>query len=203
MKLFSRTALLASLIAVVALAAMLSGCSTAGRGIPEPTGVAAETTETSVFYSTGRSLFEEKKVVDDKNVYVATLTKLLEATPESDSQVAIVQPTAKVLSVKVDKDGVATVDWSKDVLDFQATDAEKNLAWASIMMTLGQFQEIKQVRFTVEGKDSGQVGGMDVAKFWGRIPLKGQPWKAIRPPAPKSSSAAATGAATTTSTTGQ
>jgi hypothetical protein len=56
--------------------------------------------------------------------------------------------------------------------------------------------------FTVEGKDSGSVGRMDVAKFWGFVGLNGQPWKVIRPPhwvdpsKPATSSASATGSAT-------
>ena len=166
-----------ALLALVAL----SGCSRTGSNIPEPTGVAAETTETSVFYSTGRSLIEQKVVVDQKDVYAATLTELLKGEPTGSAQVAIVQPTAQVKSVTF-KDGKVTVDWSADVLKFDATDKEKLLAWASILETMGQFPEVKTVMFTVEGKSDGTLGGKNVQDFWGKISLKKQPWDALRPP---------------------
>jgi hypothetical protein len=39
---------------------------------------------------------------------------------------------------------------------------------------------VKFVRFTVEGKEEGSIGGKDVEKFWGTVSLKGQPWKVVR-----------------------
>ncbi|HEY3318396.1 MAG TPA: GerMN domain-containing protein [Coriobacteriia bacterium] len=168
-------------VCILALAAVaLSGCgSRAGSSVPEPTGVARETTETSVFYSTGRSLFEERTVVDAKNPYLAALDVLLAAQPKTDKNLAIVQPQAKVNSVAV-KDGIATVDWAPAVLSFNAEPKEKMLALASVLRTLGEFPEVKRVRFTVDGKTGGTVGGKDIESFWGSVSLKGQPWDVLR-----------------------
>ncbi len=157
----------------------LGGC--AGADIPAPKGVPQKTAETAVYFSTGRSLIEEKRLVDATNKYADTLTKLLAADPKDHPGVAIVQPVAKVKSVTF-KDGLITVDWSKDILKFDADPSEKVLAWAAFLETFGQFPEVKTVKFTVEGKDSGTIDGKSVQNFWGRISLKGQPWKALRPP---------------------
>ena len=111
--------------------------------------------------------------------YASTVAVMLKAEPTTEKNVAIVQPTAKVRSITV-KDGVATVDWDRAVLSFTATDDEKLLVYASFLMTFGQFREVKKVRFTVEGKTSGTIGGKDVEDFWGAVSLKDQPWKVIR-----------------------
>lgn len=173
----------AALAAAILSLTLLAGCSSAGSGVPDPTNLPAETTQTSVFYSTGRSLVEEPKVVDASNVYAATLAELLKAEPQLNQDIAIVQPTAKVKSVTFEN-GNLNVDWAADVLKFDATDKEKLLAWASILETMGQFPEVKTVTFSVEGKTTGTVGGNDVQAFWKKISLKKQPWPALRPPAP-------------------
>lgn len=169
------------------LVAALVGCGPrVSNDIPEPQGLSSETTETAVFYSTGRSLLEERKVVDATDVYSATLRELLRALPESNPDVAIVQPEAEFNSVVLGDDGVLVIDWKKEVLDFEAEDKEKRLAFASLLMTMGGFEEVDQLKFTVEGKDSGEVEGRDVEAFWGAVSLKGQPFDVLRPPTKKS-----------------
>jgi len=173
----------ATLVAALALA----GCT---ASIPDPGGVPAATRTAYVYFATGRSLVEESRVVDAGDPYAATLREWLKAAPEINTEIAIVQPEAKVNSVTL-KDGVATVDWSAEVLDFEAEPQEKVIALAGVLRTLGQFPEIKKVGFTVEGKTSGQVNGKDVEAFWGDVSLKGQPWDAARPqPSPSESTTA-------------
>ena len=101
-----------------------------------------------------------------RNPYKASLDELLAALPEKFTTIAIVQPTAKVKSVTY-KDGVVTIDWAKDVLAFDAEPKEKRLALAAILATMGKFQNVEKVRFTVEGKTSGTIDGKDVEAFWG------------------------------------
>lgn len=178
------TVLVAS--AALALAAMLTiglaGCSgvgTTGADMPDPGVVSEETTEVALFYSTGRSLLEERRVVDANDAYTATLTELLLAMPESNADVAIVQPTAEFNSVTLE-DGVLTIDWTAEILDFEATDAEKRLARAAFLATFGRFDEVEKVRFTVEGQEDGEVNGKDVQDFWIAVSLSDQPWDVIR-----------------------
>ena len=163
------------------LAAGASGCSGVrpAGDLPTPSGVSEDTTETSVYYSTGRTLLEERKIVGAEDVYGATLKELLRAMPEENPDVAIVQPEATFRSVVVE-DGVATVDWDANILDFAAEPKEERLALASILATLGQFDDVKKVQFTVEGKTDGQVNGKDVVAFWGDVSLNNQPWPAIK-----------------------
>ncbi len=37
------------------------------------------------------------------------------------------------------------------------------------MNTLTNFEEIKKVKITVEGKDSGQIDGLYIEDFWGHV----------------------------------
>ena len=175
---------------------LASACSPAARtrrdDIPEPTGVAQKTMAVSIYFSTGRTLVEEPRVIDGgPNRYYAALDEVLNATPQMDDNkgIAIVQPETRPKSVKIDDKGVVTVDWPKNVLDFEADDREERLAFASILMTLGQFDEAKKVRFTVEGKDKGTIGGKKIEDFWGSIGLQGQPYDVIRAPAKPSEEA--------------
>jgi hypothetical protein len=175
--LFGRGA--AALLRGVAATLNLAACG--DDDIPDPTGVPEQTRRVSLFYSTGRTLFEEFRVIDaNLDVYATTLEELLAATPETNPDVAIVQPEAQVLSVTLGDDGVLVIDWSADVLDFEADDREKTLAWASVLRTFGQFDEVKKVKFTVEGKTEGTVDGKDIQAFWGHISLIGQPWDPLR-----------------------
>jgi hypothetical protein len=168
-------------VAAIAVSLLVAGCQT-GSNIPEPQNLPKETTSVSVFYSTGRTLVEEPTVVDATDLYRATLEKMLEAQPTKNTDIAIVQTTAEVLSAELDDEGLLTVDWSSEVLSFEAEPDEKRLAYASIMMTLGQFPEVKKVQFTVNGQTEGEIGGMQVADFWGDVSLVDQPWNVLRPP---------------------
>jgi hypothetical protein len=186
-----RSSRFATAAAVLTIAVLFGGCVRAGSNIPDPAGVARETTNTFVYFSTGRSLVEEERVVDAKNVYGATLDELLAAKPERNTKIAIVQPVAKVRGVTF-KDGVLTIDWSREVLSFAAEPKEKLIALAAVLRTFGQFPEVKKVSFTVEGATEGKLDGRDVQAFWGSVSLKAQPWDVIRSkPVSKDASSAA------------
>lgn len=184
------------LIAPFAVAALLAGAllALAGCGrfrpaddLPDPTaGLSETTTETVIYFSTGRTLMGERRVIDAASPYEDALRTLLEAMPQSNPDVAIVQPEAGYNSVTFE-DGVITIDWQADILDFQAEDAEERLAYASILATFGAFPEVQKVRFLVDGKDSGKIDGKDIEAFWGSVSLKGQPWDVLRVRLPSAS----------------
>ena len=167
-------------LALVIATALLAGCQ--GSDIPEPsTELPEETAAVSVFFATGRTLVEEPRIVGAAAVYEETLDILLEATPEVATDVAIVQPVAAYKSITIDEDGVMTVDWEAEILDFEAEPREKRIALAAFLTTLGQFDEVTGIRFTVEGQEDGEVNGKDVQTFWGSVGLQGQPWDPLRP----------------------
>lgn len=180
----------------------MSGCSGGLRpagDIPEPSMAAEETTQTSVFYSTGRSLLQEHKLVDASAVYENTLTELLLATPEENAEVAVVQPVAGFNSVTFD-DGVITIDWKPEILDFEADPSEKRLALAAVLATFGQFPEVERVMFTVDGETSGDIDGKSIHDFWVDVSLKGQPWAVLRVGKGPSDSAESSGSVEATGT---
>lgn len=186
----SRASRAVSVLVVAVLAAASIGCSRSAR-IPEPTGLPKETTATSVYFATGRSIVEERLVVPADDPYRSALEFWLQARSVEHPEIAIVQPQAAVRDVMLDDSGVLTIDWSADVLDFDAEPKEKMIALAGILRTFGEFSEVKKVRFTVEGKTSGTASnGKDIEAFWGTVSLKGQPWDVLRRPSQDQSSTA-------------
>lgn len=167
-------------VAFVVLVVGATGCS--GSDVPPPTKAMPEKTRTvSVFYATGRTVVEERHIVEDnKDIIKTTLNEGFKAQPQDNLDIAIVQPECKVLDVKLDKKGVATVNFSKEVLDFKAERSEKALAYGAILETLKQFDEVKSFKFQVEGKEKGMIGGKDIQKFWGDVSLTGQPWQIVK-----------------------
>ena len=78
----------------------------------------------------------------------------------------------KVNSVTI-KDNLATVDFSKEIItsdeQIPHSSTTEILAIYSIVNTLTNFEEIKKVKITVEGKESGQVDGLYIEDFWGHV----------------------------------
>jgi len=167
---------LVPVLVVFMLLAGTVGCLS--KDVPPPTiSMPDKTRSISVFYATGNTLVEEKHVVkDDKDIIKTALNEVLAASPKENESIAIVQPECKVLDAKLDEKGLVTVNFSKEVLDFEAIRKEKVLAYGAILETLKQFEEIKSVKFLVEGKDKGTTNGKDIQQFWGDVSLIGQPW---------------------------
>lgn len=180
-----RVAVAAATAALVASATlMVTGCGGAqdAGDVPPPTMAIPERTETvSVFFATGRSLTEERRLIDVDDKYAATLAELMEGVPEETPDIAIVQPEAEARSVTLE-DGLLTIDWERTILDFTAEPEEYRIAHAAFLVTFGQFAEVERVAFTVEGKDTGTIDGKDIGRFWGEVTLADQPWDVARPP---------------------
>lgn len=183
MKRSARAAIVA-LAAGLVLAGLLGSTGCTAARVPPPAGLGSgETTQASVFFATGRTLFEEYRVVPVDDVYGRVLAEWLEAMPQENPDVALVQPVAEVLSVTL-ADGVLTIDWSAEILRFDADDREERIALAGILRTFGQFPEVEQVAFTVQGQADGEVDGLDIQDFWGSVSLRDQPWDVLRPSPP-------------------
>ncbi len=163
-------------LAVLALF-FASGCAMGDKYVPPSADLPEKTTQIFVYYATGRTIVEEKRVVaDTPDVVKKALEIALKAQPQDNPDIAVVQPRAKVLSAKVDNSGLATVNFSKQILNFEASKQEKVLAFAAIVETVKQFKNVKKLKFQVEGKESGLLDGKKIENFWGDISLKGQPW---------------------------
>jgi hypothetical protein len=72
---------------------------------------------------------------------------------------------------------MAIVNFERSVLDFEAPEINQQLVVAAVVKTLEQFPEINQVKFQVEGLETGKIDDKDVEDFWGDVTLRSQPWK--------------------------
>ncbi|MDN4527048.1 GerMN domain-containing protein [Fictibacillus fluitans] len=64
---------------------------------------------------------------------------------------AVLPPDTQVLDVAVSKDGTATANFSKEFMDYRGQDEQKLLQ--AITFTLTQFDNIKNVKIQIDGKD--------------------------------------------------
>lgn len=114
-----------------------------------------------------REVHKLKKTADMPRTAVEELIK---GKPVTDGAYRILPAATKVLSVKVDKQGVATVDFSAEVLRANTGSSGEGVGITSIVNTLTEFPNIKKVAFTVNGKAEN---AMD---WWGHVGLYEQPF---------------------------
>ncbi|MBC7254326.1 MAG: GerMN domain-containing protein [Actinobacteria bacterium] len=105
----------------------------------------------------------------------AAMEELIKGPSEGNGLLAAFPSTVKVLDVSV-KDGICTVDLSKEVLIDKAKEggagaAMEGLALTSIANTLTEFPTVQKVRLLIEGRQSGQVDGFYIEDFWGHVGL--------------------------------
>lgn len=90
------------------------------------------------------------------------LRELIEQGDDSDLANPISEDT-RLLGLEVE-DGLATVDLSREFRDnFAGGSEEEGLMIGAILRTLGQFPEVKQVLFLVEGKPVDSLGHLDIS----------------------------------------
>ncbi len=101
----------------------------------------------------------EKKVkVAEHDKYKAALVELLKGATDKN-MITIIPKKTRVRSVKV-KDGVATVDFSGDMVKyFVGGSTGEELMVASIVNTLTEFSEIKAVKIIIDGKEVETIAG--------------------------------------------
>lgn len=114
---------------------------------------------------------EIREIPVSKELYKNVLEELIKG-PENDQLSPTLPSNVKVNSVKI-SDSTATVDFSKEIItnfeEIPHSSTTEVLAIFSIVNTLTEFEEIKKVKITIEGKDSGQVDGLYVEDFWGHV----------------------------------
>lgn len=140
---------------------------------PEP--APPQTMDVSVYYvkSTADNMFlvrEVHKVPKSEGVAAAALNELISGTPQTAGAYKVLPADTKVLGIKIDQ-GVATVDFSPEVLKANVGASGEALGISSIVNTLTEFPTVQKVQFTVEGQVEK---GID---WWGHVGLHDQPFK--------------------------
>ncbi|NSW83483.1 MAG: GerMN domain-containing protein [Syntrophothermus sp.] len=167
------------LLLVLALCAV-AGCAqkSTGKKSPTPTPEAPKTKEVSVavyylkFSAEDAYLVREvHKIKTAKDTRIAAVEELIQGTPTTPGATTVIPLGTKVLGLKVDK-GLATVDFSREVLKANVGSAGEALGIQSIVNTLTEFPGIERVSFTVEGKVDEQT-----RDWWGHVGLYDQPFK--------------------------
>ena len=99
---------------------------------------------------------------DDK--YTAAMKSLLTGTKEKD-QTNVIPKKAKLRSVTV-KDGIATVDFSKELeQNFSGGSTGEEMLIGSIVNTLTDFSEVEKVQILIEGASVETLSGhMDLSE---------------------------------------
>jgi germination protein M len=114
---------------------------------------------------------ETREIPAGKDLYKNVLEELIKG-PESDQLFPTLPSDVKVNSVKI-SDSTATVDFSKEIItnfeEIPHSSTTETLAIFSIVNTLTEFKEIKKVKITIEGKDSGEIDGLYIEDFWGHV----------------------------------
>lgn len=99
----------------------------------------------------------------------AALEELINTSPVIPGAARVLPPATKIKGINV-KDGLATVDFSQEVLNANLGAMGEALGIQSIVNTLTEFPEIKKVSFTVDGKTD------EAMDWWGHVGLYEQPF---------------------------
>ena len=98
------------------------------------------------------------KLSDGTDKYTAAMKSLMQGTKEK-GQSAIIPRQAKLRSVKV-KDGVATVDFSGDILKhFVGGSTGEEMLVGSVVNTLTEFPEVTSVQILIDGNPVESLAG--------------------------------------------
>jgi len=120
---------------------------------------------------------ERHQIPSTRAIAKAALDELVHGTAQDPDHSTPYPPSATINSVTI-SGGVATVDWSADVLAAGVGASVEALGIQSVVYTLTEFSSISRVRFTVEGKTRGSASnGRTIEDWWGHAGLAGQPWK--------------------------
>ncbi|MDQ0286314.1 hypothetical protein J2Z49_001428 [Desulfofundulus luciae] len=157
-----------------------SGCTWSRQPAPAndlPAPTPPQSLFLAVYYvkSTGQESYlvrEIHQIPPTKDPALAAIRELISGEPSTPGAMRILPSNTKVLGVTV-KDGLATVNFSREVLEHPSAGAEgEALGIQSVVNTLTEFPEIRQVSFQVEGKVDERT-----RDWWGHVGLYDQPFR--------------------------
>ena len=178
---FKKMSYMLAVLAAVSVLALAAGCSDEQKGASSPAAqteqmqdqeksAAAEPKElmVNVYYprSDGTGLVAVRRTVstekDDK--YTAAMKSLLTGTKEK-GQTNVFPTKAKLRSIVV-KDGIATVDFSKELqTNFSGGSTGEEMLIGSIVNTLTDFPEVQKVSILIDGSAVETLSGhMDLSE---------------------------------------
>ena len=178
---FKKMSYTLAVLAAVSMLALAAGCSDEQKGASSPAAqteqmqdqeksAAAEPKElmVNVYYprSDGTGLVAVRRTVstekDDK--YTAAMKSLLTGTKEK-GQTNVFPKKAKLRSIVV-KDGIATVDFSKELqTNFSGGSTGEEMLIGSIVNTLTDFPEVQKVSILIDGSAVETLSGhMDLSE---------------------------------------
>ena len=173
---------IAAVLTAAAMLALAAGCGDAQKPAQadspaqtaqtketeKPAQVKPKEMQVNVYYprndGTGLIAVRRKVNTEKDDKYTAALKSLLTGTKEK-GQTTVIPKKAKLRSVTV-KDGVATVDFSKELQqNFSGGSTGEEMLVGSIVNTLTEFPEVKSVQILLEGKKVDSLAGhLDTSK---------------------------------------
>ena len=109
-----------------------------------------------------------------KKVAVERLLSGMDVGSYQGEFLQVLPPDIHLLGI-IDENGIVTLNFDKQIL-MGKTDAKGEQAFLNaLVLTVSQFDGVKEVRVQVEGKEQGMVEGKEVADFLGHGGLKRQP----------------------------
>lgn len=164
---------------LISISSFLAGCTTTGGKAPVPsqenTVAPEQKLSVAVYYvkvtqNDAYLVREVHQVPPTKEVARAALEELINVNPVGPGAARVIPAATKIKDINV-KDGLATVDFSQEVLSANTGASGEALGIQSIVNTLTEFPEIQKVSFMVEGKVDQRT--MD---WWGHVGLYEQPF---------------------------
>ena len=136
---------------------------------------AKQTMDVAVYYikSTTNDMIlvrEVHTVAKSAGIARAALNELISGTPLTEGAQRVLPAGTEILGLTI-KDGLATVDFSQEVLNANVGFTGEALGIASIVNTLTEFPTINRVQFFVEGSAENGMG------WWGHVGLSEQPFQ--------------------------
>lgn len=113
---------------------------------------------------------EVHQVPYTKEVVKAALEELINTNPVTAGASRVLPPGTKIRGISI-RDGLATVNFSREVLQANVGASGEVLGIQSIVNTMTEFPDIKKVSFMVEGKVDEQA-----KNWWGHVGLFDQPF---------------------------
>jgi hypothetical protein len=112
---------------------------------------------------------EVHQLKESSNLPQLAINELIKGKPFTPGANRVLPPDTKVLGIKIDK-GLATINFSPEVLKANVGASGEALGIASIVNTLTEFPDIQKVSFMVDGQVEKAID------WWGHIGLSEQPF---------------------------